>query len=411
MMYEQMILTRLLDKYEKSAHFKGSAVANRRVLLRCDGQTLGLDFSDYHVCEELKQNVLALAERGWIQFSWKRKNYLVDQVWLETDRLEEIYAFLHRPDKRTQIDLLLREIHGCLESVHTAWIQQYLSSAYEDILQKQRLSGIWNSEPEVVRGLLAVLREIDQLDGREVSMRALSVALFSDSKYFERNLKAPLLSIIRQYEPSVADAEEIDDREALAQVGMILMPEVFEFCGPVCVKFSGGTTDFTPIKMGACLSGACVPDLQQMQIRGAKRVLFLENKTNYSEYVLNQYQGDELVIYHGGFYSPAKAQFFRRIAQGAAGLPMFFWGDIDLGGFRMFCRLKKNLIPELQPLNMGVTEYRQYRGFGVPKSDTYLCKLKELLQDESYAVFHAVIREILQYKCIVEQENFLNRTE
>ena len=33
-------------------------------------------------------------------------------------------------------------------------------------------------------------------------------------------------------------------------------------------------------------------------------------------------------------------------------MQVYFWGDIDLGGFKMFVRLKENIIPNLKPLNM-----------------------------------------------------------
>ena len=57
-------------------------------------------------------------------------------------------------------------------------------------------------------------------------------------------------------------------------------------------------------------------------------------KTNYSEYCLNSKLSDELVIFHGGFYSPAHGVFFRFIADAAEknDIPVFFWADIDYGG-------------------------------------------------------------------------------
>ena len=97
-------------------------------------------------------------------------------------------------------------------------------------------------------------------------MRAFSVALFSDSKYFERNIKTFLLPIICKYEPSASEAEEISDREVLAQVGIIMMPEIFEFCGHISIGFCNGATDFSPIPKGACVSSNCVEDITAIHI-------------------------------------------------------------------------------------------------------------------------------------------------
>lgn len=405
--YEEMLLNRLLDKYEKSTHFKGEAAVNRRILLKCDEGTLGLDFSEYCVCEDFKRAVIDLADRGYIQFDWKRKDCIINQVWLLTNNIDEIYHCIKRSDMRSVINMILLEIQSSANTVHTEWILKFLQSSYQHISVKHALTGVWNNSTKLIFDLLKTLREIDNLNGKEISMRAFSVSLFSDSKYFERNIKAMLLPIIYKYEPSVSEAEEISDRDALAQAGIIMMPEIFEFCGQISIVFFGGTTDFSAISKGACISSNCVADIKAIQIKSAKRILFIENKTNYSEYVLNEYSGDELVIYHGGFYSPAKAIFFKKLFQYSNNIPFFFWGDIDLGGFKMFNRLKENIIPNLIPLNMDISSYLRYSCCGVEKNDAYIEKIGALLKESQYYLFYDVIECIVEKRVIVEQESFL----
>lgn len=407
MNYQFKILNLLLDKYEKSAHFKGEAAVNRRILLSCDEKTLGIDFSDYNACDDFRHAVISLAEMSFIDFDWKRKDYLINRVWLLTDKISEIYGFTGRPDKRNIINSTLAEIQKSIDSVTDGWIQSYLKSAYEGICEKHSLSGVWGGEPLFVSNFLKALVEIDKLAGKEASMRAFSVALFSDSKYFEKNIKSVLLPVIRRCEPTVSEAEEISDRDALAQVGIIMMPEIFEFCGGVSIGFTGGTTDFSPIKKGACISSDCVGDILEIRVLNAKRIVFIENKTNYSEYVLNEFSGDEIVVFHGGFYSPAKARFFSEIYKASTNIPHYFWGDIDLGGFKMFCRLKKNIIPDLQPLNMDKTAFVRLCEHGVFKGEQYIQKVKALLDDKDYEQFYEIINLIAEKKIIVEQEAFL----
>ena len=409
--YEEKILNILLDKYENSAHFKGDAAVNRRILLKCSESALNLDFSDYKTCDDFKQSVIGLANKGYIQFDWKREDCLVNQIWLMNDSVDEIYQYLERPNKRSVINIILSEIQNSINMIHTDWILGYLQNAYLSITVKHTLTGIWSNPLEPTFNFLKALREIDKLNGKEISMRAFSVALFSNSKYFERNIKSALISVIRKYEPSASEAEKISDRDALAQVGIIMMPEVFEFCGNISMVFQGGTTDFSPITKGACISSDCIDDINAINIRNTKRILFIENKTNYSEYVLNEYQKDELVIYHGGFFSPSKAKFFREIYKSSNNIPTYFWGDIDLGGFRMFNRLKRNIIHNLQPLNMDVTSYDKFSEYGVNKNDAYIGKIKELQGNKDYAIFFDVIKLIIDNKLIVEQEIFLSERE
>ena len=239
-------------------------------------------------------------------------------------------------------------------------------------------------------------------------MRAFSVKTYEDSKKFEREIKQHIVPVIKKFEPDLLDAEEISDRAVLAQVGIIMMPEVFEFCGNVKVHFTNGTVDFSPISKGACISSESISDILSIDISETDRIIFIENKTNYTEYCLNNKTERELVVYHGGFYSPQRGDFFRRLCA-ETDIPVYFWGDIDYGGFKMFVRLKNNIIHSLQPLNMDIHSYNRYKISGLKKNDDYITKLKALAENPDYMMFNDVIAAIADEKITVEQESFLER--
>ena len=239
-------------------------------------------------------------------------------------------------------------------------------------------------------------------------MRAFSVKTYGDSKKFEREIKQHIVPVIKKFEPDLLVAEEISDRAVLAQVGIIMMPEVFEFCGNVKVHFTNGTADFSPISKGACISSESISDILSIDISETDRIIFIENKTNYTEYCLNNKTERELVVYHGGFYSPQRGDFFRRLCA-ETDIPVYFWGDIDYGGFKMFARLKNNIIHSLQPLNMYIHSYNRYKISGLKKNDDYITKLKVLAENPDYMMFNDVIAAIADEKITVEQESFLER--
>ncbi|MGN1415446.1 MAG: Wadjet anti-phage system protein JetD domain-containing protein [Oscillospiraceae bacterium] len=214
--------------------------------------------------------------------------------------------------------------------------------------------------------------------------------------------------MIKNHEPELTDIDEISDREVLAQVGIIMMPEIFEFCGNVRICFISGTVDFSPITKGACLSGECVADIQSIDIFETDKIIFIENKTNYSEYCINEKTERELVVFHGGFYSPQRGEFFRRLCA-ETDIPVYFWGDIDYGGFKMFVRLKNNIIKTLEPLNMDICSYELHKNKGLKKDEKYIMKLKALAEDPDYELFDDVIEAISDEKVSVEQESFLER--
>lgn len=256
--------------------------------------------------------------------------------------------------------------------------------------------------------VLDALCAIDRLRGETVSMRVFSIRLYADSKLFEREIKKRIVPIIMKYEPVLADLEDIPDREALAQAGIIMMSEVLEFCGDIKMQFLNGIVDFSPMLHGGCISGNTVSDIEHIMLDNVTEILLIENKTNYAEYCLNQRKCGELVLYHGGFYSPLKGEFLRKIFAAAEGIPIRFWADIDLGGFKMFVRLKKQLAPDLQPCGMTLTDFRRYCANGLQRSTEYLAKLERLRQNPEYSGFADVIDAILEIGVTVEQEAFLD---
>lgn len=181
------------------------------------------------------------------------------------------------------------------------------------------------------------------------------------------------------------------------------------------IEFSGNCNIFTPNEIldcsvfvsGTALNCYFIDNIKGIEINNIKTIIFIENRTNYYDYILHKKE-NELVIFHGGFYSPKKARFFEKINEAIdSNMQVYFWGDIDLGGFKMFVRLKENIIPNLKPLNMGVVEYRKYLNSGLDKDNKYLDLLKELLNNNKYELFYDVIENIILNKKAIEQEIFL----
>lgn len=164
---------------------------------------------------------------------------------------------------------------------------------------------------------------------------------------------------------------------------------------------------YSPIKYGACITSDNLSEIIRVELSGIGRIMFIENKTNYTEYCLNSRRKDELVVYHGGLYSPAKGEFFRLISKALNDEQVFYWGDIDMGGFNMFCRLKENIFPALLPYNMDRQSFNQYKGKGLPRNPLYLEKIAKLKGNERYALFSDVIELILESGVTVEQEAFI----
>ena len=140
---------------------------------------------------------------------------------------------------------------------------------------------------------------------------------------------------------------------------------------------------------------------------GVQKIVFIENKTNYDEYLISELEPDTLAVYHGGFLSPQKRKLFSKIADAACkSISVFFWADIDLGGFQMFAHLQQ-LIPSLQPMRMSGKDVALHWQTGLKRSEEYLEHLGQIRSENIYPMFDGAIQEILKRGVTIEQECFL----
>jgi hypothetical protein len=245
-------------------------------------------------------------------------------------------------------------------------------------------------------------------------VRVISVNCFSDSKFIERNLLSSLTSIAKAYEPELIAFRAMGDEHltqnvVLEQLGILTYPEIFEFCGNVGLIFPNHIVNSEAFIKGFCLQSENLYHLTGVDISHIKTIYFVENKTNFRHLVLCKKPDDTLVVYHGGFYSPSRRKWFRMLSDGLApGAITFFWGDIDLGGFLMFTRLKRDLFPDLLPWRMASEDFTKYQNRGVRRSSDYIKLLSGKLDEGLFdPCFYPVARLILESGTTVEQEIML----
>lgn len=408
----QIIINKLLDKYEKSVHFKGKN-SNRRVMITLCKK----EFNDYNSFEResidvYNDSVKELKNINIIEFNWVegRENYLINNIWLNLENIDKAYEFVEREKKSDLNQMYMNMLLKYISEIKTKWIKEYYSYYFNYIKDNMKTKDIFSKNIEDVINITKALNEIDKLEDN-ITIRAFSIKCYNDSKIFENMYKNFIVQIIKKYHPLFKDNDNIEDiksYEILYQVGIITMPEVFEFCGNIEGIFNNNTVDFSVFKGGALINANNIKLIKNFSFRKIKRVLFIENKNNYYEYILNCKNDDEFVFFHGGFYSPMKSKLIDKMIKSLhSDIEKFFWGDIDLGGFQMFSRLKQNIIKDLKPYNMSVKQYIKYLKFGKEKEDKYLKKLHMFLENNNTDCFNEVIKLILINKKIIEQESFI----
>ena len=415
----KLILDELLDRYERSKLFREGS-STKRILIDVPGH--GRFSGLQEKADEKKEFLDALEElqdRGLIGYDWVRfeKGNLVSKIWLvtEPEALSGSYRMAGRISRREKLFALERQIHDILDGMAgdpDNDLVRFLAREREAIQSKKTISRFFfqgdgkENTDEKNRNLLLFLRELQNREDNRLE-RILSTTLYGDSKYFERELKQKVLSILRDLAREDG-RENLTDEELLEERGIFRWPEIMEFCGPVSATLDDGTTvPYMGQVYGAYINSAMVHHVVRVQLLEPLRIISIENKANYVWYLTHARKSRELVLYHGGCFSPMKGRWFRLIAEadGAADVEVRHWSDIDLGGFRIFRRFRDELFPRAVPWRMDVRTLENYMDYCIPLgSESYRHHLSALTEDPAYNCFSDTIRFMLDRNVRLEQE-------
>jgi hypothetical protein len=339
------------------------------------------------------------------------KDHIIAQVSLNASSAEAVeaaYSYLGRTPKNVVTDAISRETASLLERVRTPWIRAYLENCLDALSGRRGGGGRLPAEAGERENLFRALSFIDgQADKTEVLERVFSTRCFGNSKTFEVSVKKRLLEIIRRYSESEDDSGE---EELLAFAGLVRYPERFEFRGglSVCME-TGGRVDFSPLRYGASISALDAARGRLELAPDVSRILSIENKANYVSLLRQNCDPAELVVYHGGQFSPQRGVFFRALAallpEGGA---WRHWGDIDYGGFSMLARLRREVRADTRPFLMGENEIRSRLDRAVPVTDAYALKLQSLFSRGELADCFPCLNFMLEHRVKMEQEALLD---
>lgn len=406
--WETFILNNLLDKYESSKKFQGTQT-NRRILLKVSSdKKLMSSLESYEQRSAFFTELVKLKKLNLIDYFWVKgeRDNIVKEIVLNTEPepLSNSYALLNKPETKDTINSLLALLTKTKNEIkNLPEIAYFLEQSRLKISSQMKFTRHFTDDLELDRNLCKFLVELDHLP-TEQTERLISTKLYNDSKYFEKELKSKVLSILRQVQKD-NDLEVSDDASLLAQYGIVRYPQLFFFSGPIRIYLKNqGSVDYSCFAQSAIIDSKFIQQIETIDTSKIHKVLFIENKASYYQY-LNHSHPDELVVYHGGCFSPIAKEFFKKIHDSASKISFSHWSDIDLGGFRIFVRLQNEIIPELQPYLMDVKTLLTYENKAIKiTNQDYLTSLQNLLTDPYYRVFNKVIELMINKKIKLEQE-------
>lgn len=409
---QSVILSRLLDKYENSKHLSAPGASTRRVMLRVGKKELPeYIYEDAVIRDSYNEAARVLEAKQLVQLEWVKGRPLLSAVVLNLEQVMLCYTALGRVHPKTRANHIAALIDSALEGVSVPWIVAWKVDTCSEAAEHWKVPNFCKSDDTLLRDLLRAFREYAALAG-SITMRAFSIKCFSDTKYFERNVRDLFLKIARKYDNGLAlacEENDLGEREQLAFLGIYVRPEHYELAGNCLIRTQWGTLNVDASgRCGLALPSTLLDAITGIEMSSINCVTLIENKTNYDEYIASEKQPEELVVYQGGFLSPQKRRLIAWLANAAdATADIRFWADIDKGGFQMFQQLQE-IIPALVPMRMSGEFVDQFREHGLARSEEYLSTLRRDVEEGRYPLFQDAIERILHYGITIEQEIFLN---
>ena len=408
---QRMILNRLLDKYENSRQLSEPGASTRRVMLRVEKKELpGYLYEDAAIRDSYNEAALELEKKHLVQLEWVKGRPVLSAVVLCLDRIVPCYAAAERVHPRVRAKQVTDAVRTGLDGTAVPWIAAWRDDVCKSADEEMKVPAFCKKDTAILRDLLCAFREYAALSD-SITMRAFSGRCFSDTKYFERNVRDLFLTIARKYDTELAlacDENKLREREQLAYLGIYARPELYELAGNCTIRTNQGSICIGAAPYGLALPSTLVDCIAEIDLTAIRCITFIENKTNYDAYVMSEKQPEELAVYHGGFLSPQKKRLVTLIAHAASETTKIrFWADIDIGGFRMFRHLQE-LIPSLTPMRMSGEFVDSFHEHGLARSEAYLSSLRIDMENGKYPLFRDAIERILNYGVTIEQETFLN---
>ena len=355
--YRKMILNALLESYEKSLLFSGKNQRSQSIYFRFSRKTIPEYFEDTSVAyDEIHQELKAMEAGGLIRIHWRnaKADHIVEKVSLNLEQLEDAYAVAGRKKLQTEQETfkeyLRRWDEGCeVLRNFIDWVEDRLDKglsikAYADMDDIEGFSSL-------IRGVQAVVDNQEECFIRELSMK-----LYGDSKKLE-GLKRKIENIIVNFSDHKERFSQIED--VFLEFSVLKNPSVVMIKGDLILLTEN---DKIPLKDFQYGIGISSKDIHHIDFEGdssVKKIITIENLTTF----YRVREESALGIYLGGFHNEARRNLIWKAHQAFPKAKLVHWGDIDIGGFKIYFDLCRKTKLPFEPMNMGIDILEKYRDY------------------------------------------------
>ena len=400
--YQNKILEKLLDKYERSKQNYDSTEKLRAIMIKPTDiyKDYDSDYSDIDEQSEFETDISELVNEEYITI--RRKEKIISRIVLNVDSLDKIYTLMKREPRKLAIQ---NEIN-----LYKEWIgkNELISCYCTHQIELLKNSKTAKYKIKVADNLLRLLEFV--ISNRQMILeRELSIAVFGDTKIFEKEYRNKLLYVLKTYGNyndliSEIEEEKGNEKEEREEIEHSILEELNIYSNPKYVYFKGCAEitfeDGNSYKLSSDIPIALPMDklntIKSFMISDSA-IMTVENLASYNRI----YEKDYFVIYLAGYHNIAKQSLIKLIASQNDVKEWYHFGDIDPDGFLILENLKKKTGINFKPVYMSINELKKYEKYTKKLEDNDTTKAQGLINKGLYV---DIMEYMLKNNVKLEQE-------
>jgi len=292
-----------------------------------------LKIKDAAIFNEIHAVFANAVKHGAITIDWVKFHEGNQVERLRIKSLDKLAFFLGADTLTTRISRAKETLLSC-DGTPPRWLQAIYTGITDKWAEGKKPHHLSPEDAGVMCDLIQLVNYLEPRDNT-LDMRTVSVKLFQDTKYIEKCLLGRLTSLYREY----LGVDNMNEEEILAEVSLSKYPWPVLIRAYLDVISNEGASIYCGIKPYIGIP----PDvIQSIKLKGSPTyILTIENFSTFNTYT-RLIDDKGIIIYTNGFPNKWFVSFYRDVLSHAdRSVPVYHWGDIDVGGFRILAKLQE----------------------------------------------------------------------
>ena len=388
--FEIELLKNLLEKYRNSTLFKQQTKRNIKVKINISEPFLKKYYDSYKTLPMLENSLQELEKLDFV-FVKKDKKDNIEYVALNLSNVAKIYELLGVDNPQILINNTINFLQG-VEKVGIT--NQFVVDELQYINKFHKLR---YKDLNELKDIILCLNEMQQLV-EETMERDFSIKIFGDSKLFSLKYKSKIAKILKHLDDNFND---LNDDEVLKEFNIVKNSSTVAIKNKLNFKINNQYINLNDFANEFYLTDNMIKNMTILE-SNFDEIITVENLTTFQ--MLNK--PNSLIIFLSGFHNHTKQLLLKKLFKEYPNKNFLHFGDIDVGGFRIFKYLRDNTNIPFVPYKMGLDDILENKKYAKPLSSNDIKQLKQMRQNNDFSIFHDVIDFMLNHNVKLEQESF-----